>query len=447
MLRRKIDRYLSEWKNKENRKPLIISGMRQVGKSTSVSLLGEQYESFIDIDFITRPEFKGIFSNGYEVQEIIKLITLFEPDFRIIPGNTLIFFDEIQEYPDAITSLKPFAQDGRFDVICSGSMLGINYKKISSVPVGFKEEYQMTSMDFEEFLWAKGYDDSQIDTLFSYMKDLRPLPEALYNKLDSLYKEYTYVGGLPEVVDTFIREDNYSNVFSLQQRIYKDYEDDITKYVEGLDYAKVERVYRNITPQLAKDNHKFQYGKMDHSARSRDYLGCEEWLKDAGIINVAYNLNELSFPFELYKDSDHFRIYYSDHSLFMASLDKDARDDVIINDNMEIYKGSYYESLISESLVKQGYELFFYKAEDAQTELDFVIRNRNNAIAIEVKRTRGRSKSLRKVLDSDNSVVDYGIKFSRNNIGYDDRIFTFPYFFSFLLSRFLDDNEYINWKK
>ena len=444
MLKRKVDLFLQKWKENANRKPLIISGARQIGKTTSIKEFGKTYQSFIEINFITMPQFKKIFQNGYKVGNIIKEISLLNPTFKFIENNTLILFDEIQAYPDAATSLKPFCEDGRFDVICSGSLLGVNYKKISSIPVGFKEDYTMYSMDFEEYLWANGYSDSQIDDIYNYMKNLTPLPELYLNVLRQLYRDYIFVGGMPEAVDLFIKKGTFSDSFDVHKRIYKDYEDDIINYVEGLDAAKVKKVYRHISSQLAKDNHKFQISKIEHGARLREYYGVEEWLKDAGIINIAYNLEQLSLPFSSYEISDYFRIYYADHSLFIANLDEVTKEDLVVNENYEIYNGALYESLVSEALIKAGFKLYFYKNKDSTIELDFLIRIKNEIIPIEVKRNRGRSKSLNAVLNS-NENIRYGLKLTNGNIGFEDNKFTFPYYLSFLLKRFIKETDYIKW--
>ena len=223
MLKRKVDLYLKKWKENINRKPLIISGARQIGKTTSIREFGKTYKSFIEINFITMPQFKNIFQNGYKVENIIKEMSLLNPMFKFIENETLILFDEIQAYPDAATSLKPFSEDRRFDVICSGSLLGVDYKKINSIPVGFKEDYMMYSMDFEEYLWANGYSDIQIEDIFNYMKNLTPLPEVYLNVLRLLYRDYIFVGGMPEAVDQFIKNGTFSESFAVQRRIYKDY--------------------------------------------------------------------------------------------------------------------------------------------------------------------------------------------------------------------------------
>ena len=444
MLKRKVDVFLKKWKENHNKKPLIISGARQIGKTTSIRELGKTYESFIEIDFVKKPQFKTIFKNGCEVKNIIKEISLLEPKFKFIEKNTLILFDEIQAYPDAATSLKSFSEDGRFDVICSGSLLGVNYKKISSIPVGFKEEYTMYSLDFEEFLWANGYDENQIEDIYDYMKKLMPLPEVYVNKLSQLFRDYIFVGGMPEAVKLFVSSGTFSESFDVQKRIYKDYEDDITKYVEGLDFAKVKRVYRHISAQLAKDNHKFQISKIGHGARLRDYIGAEEWLKDAGIVNISYNLDELNIPFSSYEMSDYFRIYYAEHSLFISNLDEESKEDLVVNENYEIYNGALYESLVSEALVKSGFKLYFYKNSDSTIELDFLIRIKNEIIPVEVKRNRGRSKSLNIILDT-NENINYGLKLTNGNIGFENNKFTFPYYLTFLIKRFFKETEYIKW--
>ena len=445
MLRRKIESFLEKWKNGPDKKPLIISGARQIGKTTSIEQFGKKYSSFIEINFITMPQFKSIFRNGYEVDKIIKEMSLLNPSFKFIDNNTLILFDEIQEYPDAATSLKPFSLDGRFDVICTGSLLGVNYKRISSIPVGFKEEYTMYSLDFEEYLWACGYTDQQIEDIYNYLFEIKALPEAYILKLQELYRDYIFVGGMPEVVSAFVESNTFTNVFSIQSRIYKDYEDDIIKYVEGLDASKVKNMYRHISSQLAKDNHKFQVTKLGHGARKRDYLGVEDWLKDAGIVNIAYNMDDFILPFSGNEDMNYFRLYFADHSLFIAALDEESKEDLIVNQNYDIYNGALYESLVSEALVKSGYDLYFFKNEEATIELDFIIRVKNEIVPIEVKRNRGRSKSLNAIMNEPSYNVNYAVKLTNGNIGYSDNILTIPYYLTFLLKRFFKETNLINW--
>lgn len=442
MLKRKIDSYLLNRKNKTNKKPLLISGCRQIGKTTSIQNFGKTYTSFIEINFFTNPEFKNIFKNGFNIDSIIKEISLLNNEVDFIENDTLIFFDEIQVFPDALTSFKFFSLDNRFDVIASGSLLGINYNDISSIPVGFKEEYEMKSMDFEEFLWALNYKEEHINELKYNMFNLKPFSDAILNKFNELFREYIFIGGMPEVVDSFIKNKTYKEPFLIQKRIYKDFEDDIKKYAVGLEKAKIKNMYLHLSSQLAKDNHKFQVTKLGHGARSRDYVGCEEWLKDSGIINISYNLSELKIPFSSYINEDYFRLYFADHSIFIASLDEESKKDLIENNNYSINNGALYESLISEALIKQGIEPNFYKNEDSTIELDFIIRSKNEIIPIEVKKGSSRAKSLNSLINS-KSNINYGIKVGSFNIGFNNNIFTFPLFLSFLIKDFFDNTNFI----
>lgn len=444
MLKRKIDDFLLKWKNNSNKLPLIVNGARQIGKTTSIREFSKNYESFIEINFLLNPEYRDIFKNGYSVDNIITSLSFLNNNFKFIKKNTLLFFDEIQSFPDCMTYLKSFAEDKNYDVICSGSLLGVNYKSITSIPVGFKEEYQMYSLDFEEFLWALGYSSNHIEILFDNMKKLSPIADAVHKKMQNLYRDYIFIGGMPRVVDIFAQDKLFTKqIIDLQREIYLDYEDDIGKYCVGLDVIRVKRFYNQIKNQLSKDNHKFQITKIGHGSRQRDFEGVEEWLYEAGIINIAYNLNNLAVPFSGRENFDYYRVYFAEHSLFIASLDEEDKNEIIKDNNYEIFNGALYESMISEALIKQGYQLYFYKTQDATIELDFLIRYRKNIIPIEVKRNRGRSKSLNAVILNKNNPIKYGIKLTDGNIGFEDNKFTFPSYLSFLLKRFFEETDYI----
>ena len=446
MLRRKIDEYLYNWKNNKDHQPLLVYGARQIGKSTSIhDFIIHNYENAIEIDFKKQPEYKAIFNKGYEPDKVLKAISIINPTFKAVPYKTVIFFDEIQDYPDATTCFKAFSQDGRFDIIASGSMLGVQVKSVNLNPAGFKERYHMYSMDFEEFLWAYGYTSEQIEELYQKLIKLEPLDDLTHKTLSEVFKDYIFTGGMPKAVQTFINEKNFFNVFQMQKELVKDYEDDIIQYVEGLDISKVKTIYRSITPQLAKDNHKFQITKLPHKPRSRDYEGVYNWLVEAGIINVSYNLTELNIPLTTYEDNTFYRLYYADHSLFIATIDEESREDLMINGNMEIYSGALYESLISASLIRQDIKPYFYKNEDSTIELDFVIRAKNMIVPIEVKKKKGGTKSLRAVINDKNSPIKKGIKLSLNNIGYDGDIITMPYFLSFFIKRFIKESDIFTW--
>lgn len=443
LLKRKIDKYLTDWKNKPDRKPLIIKGARQIGKTRSVEWFASQnYASVIEINFIEQKKYRDIFNDGFEVNAILKNISLLNPELEFIPGNTIFFFDELQACPNCATSLKFFKLDGRFDVICSGSLMGISYNEIESNSVGYKEDYEMHSMDFEEFLWAKGYNDDFTADLFSHMLDVRPLSELQMDTLMSLFRDYVIIGGMPEVVSTYVRNKNFSGTLDIQRQLLKDYEEDITKYVEGLDKAKVKAVYNHISTFLAKENKRFQITKIARNARNRDYMGCVEWLADAGVVNVCYCLNQPELPLKGNYDPKMYKIYFKDTGLLIASLDEEAQEDLRANKNLGTYKGAIYENIVGDMLVKQGYRLFYYHSDKPALEMDFFIRDADSLIPVEVKANDGATASLNRLLTDDKyNDVKYGIKLGYRNIGFNGKFYTFPYFLTFLLKRFVAERK------
>ena len=443
MLKRKIDKYLTDWKNRSDRKPLIIKGARQIGKTRSVEwFAGQNYASVIEINFIEQKKYREIFNDGFEVDAILKNISLLNPELKFIPGDTIFFFDELQACPNCATSLKFFKLDGRFDVICSGSLMGISYNEIESNSVGYKEDYEMHSMDFEEFLWAMGYNDEFTADLLSHMLDVRPLSELQMDTLMSLFRDYVIIGGMPEVVSTYVRNKNFSGTLDIQRQLLKDYEEDITKYVEGLDKAKVKAVYNHISTFLAKENKRFQITKIARNARNRDYMGCVEWLADAGVVNVCYCLNQPELPLKGNYDPKMYKIYFKDTGLLIASLDEEAQEDLRANRNLGTYKGAIYENIVGDMLVKQGYRLFYYHSDRPALEMDFFIRDADSLIPVEVKANDGATASLNRLLNDDKyNDVKYGIKLGYRNIGFNGKFYTFPYFLTFLLRRFVAESK------
>lgn len=443
LLKRKIDKYLTDWKNIPDRKPLIIKGARQIGKTRSVEWFASQnYASVIEINFIEQKKYREIFNDGFEVDAILKNISLLNPELKFIPGNTIFFFDELQACPNCATSLKFFKLDGRFDVICSGSLMGISYNEIESNSVGYKEDYEMHSMDFEEFLWAMGYNDEFTADLLSHMLDVRPLSELQMDTLMSLFRDYVIIGGMPEVVSTYVRNKNFSGTLDIQRQLLKDYEEDITKYVEGLDKAKVKAVYNHISTFLAKENKRFQITKIARNARNRDYMGCVEWLADAGVVNVCYCLNQPELPLKGNYDPKMYKIYFKDTGLLIASLDEEAQEDLRANRNLGTYKGAIYENIVGDMLVKQGYRLFYYHSDRPALEMDFFIRDADSLIPVEVKTNDGATASLNRLLNDDKyNDVKYGIKLGYRNIGFNGKFYTFPYFLTFLLRRFVAESK------
>lgn len=443
LLKRKIDKYLTDWKNRPDKKPLIIKGARQIGKTRSVEwFAGQNYASVIEINFIEQKKYREIFNDGFEVDAILKNISLLNPELKFIPGDTIFFFDELQACPNCATSLKFFKLDGRFDVICSGSLMGISYNEIESNSVGYKEDYEMHSMDFEEFLWAMGYNDEFTADLFSQMLDVRPLSELQMDTLMSLFRDYVIIGGMPEVVSTYVRNKNFSGTLDIQRQLLKDYEEDITKYVEGLDKAKVKAVYNHISTFLAKGNKRFQITKIARNARNRDYMGCVEWLADAGVVNVCYCLNQPELPLKGNYDPKMYKIYFKDTGLLIASLDEEAQEDLRANRNLGTYKGAIYENIVGDMLVKQGYRLFYYHSDRPALEMDFFIRDADSLIPVEVKANDGATASLNRLLNDDKyNDVKYGIKLGYRNIGFNGKFYIFPYFLTFLLRRFVAESK------
>jgi len=442
-LKRKIDKYLIEWKNSQDRLPLIIKGARQIGKTNAIRNFGKNnYKKFIEINFALQPQFKTIFKEGFEVDNIIKNITLKMPEQELEEHDTLIFFDEMQDCVSTATALKAFREDGRYDIICSGSLMGINYKEIESNSVGNKEDYVMSSLDFEEFLWAKGYSDEQIEDLYKHMLQLKPLTNMQYDVMMSNFKEYMIVGGMPAIVNQFVKNKNFSGILKMQQQILLDYEEDITKYAGGLDKTKILNCYRKIPVFLGKENKKFQISKIAAGARNREYVGVIEWLSNAGIVNICYAMEQASLPLKGNYNPDNYRLYFADTGLLIGSLDEEVQDDLRNNENMNTYKGALYENIVSDMLVKEGYELYFYREDSKKIEMDFMVRDKTSLIPIEVKANDNATISLNNLINSNlYKDIKYGIKLCNKNIGFNGKFYTFPYFLTFLLKRYLKEND------
>ncbi len=445
-LRRKIDDYLLEWKNNEDRKPLIVKGARQIGKTDAIEFFANNnYENIVEINFVLEKKYKSIFDDGFSVDTIIRNISLMNPNFKFVPGKTLIFFDEIQDCINTATSLKAFNIDGRYDVICSGSLMGINYNEIESNSVGNKQDYEMHSLDFEEYLWAKGYSEKQIDDLYSYMRDCKPLPQIMYDVMLDNFQEYMILGGMPAVVKSFIENKNYSGILDMQKQIILDYEEDITKYANGLDQTKILNVYRKIPVFLGKDNKKFQISKVEHGARNREYIGTVDWLKNAGIVNICSCLEQLELPLKGNYNPDNYRVYFADTGLLIASLDDESQNDLRNNKNFNTYKGAIYENIIGDMLVKEGYELYFYRNEKGTVEMDYFIRDIDSLVPVEVKANDNSTPSLNLLISSDKyKEIKYGIKLCNKNIGYNGKFYTFPYFLAFLLKKYFREKDIKN---
>ncbi len=440
-LSRKIDYKLIQWKKQNDRYPLIVKGARQIGKTEAIRHFAIQnYQSVVEINFALQKQYKDIFDDGFEVDTILKNISLKNPSFEFPVNETLIFFDEMQDCINCATSLKSFREDGRFDVICSGSLMGINYNEIESNSVGNKEDYEMYSLDFEEYLWAKGYKPNQIDSLYQHMLSLEPLSKVEYEVMLENFREYMVLGGMPAIVYSFVTKKNYSGTLKMQQQILLDYEEDITKYAQGLDKAKVLNIYRKIPVFLGKNNKKFQISKISAGARNRDYIGVVDWLANAGIVNVCYCMELPELPLKGNYAPDNYKIYFSDTGLLVGSLDEEAQEDLRYNKNFNAYKGALYENVVGEMLAKQGYQLYFYRNEKGTVEMDFFVRDTDSLIPVEVKATDSSTISLNNLITKEKySDIRYGIKLADKNIGFNGKFYTFPYFMTFFLKQYLKD--------
>lgn len=406
MLKRKVYRELLQWKEQRHtehiKKCLLLKGARQVGKSFIVEEFGKkEYASFLKIDFFLQPNMKGVFEGELTSDEILKRMTAYVRDFELIPGNTLIFLDEIQCCGNARTAVKYLAMDFRFDVISSGSLLGLTYGEDDdeaveipeSVPVGYETQITMHSLDFEEFLWADGYDSAAIDTLKSYYTSGATIPAAIHEKYESLFREFIVVGGMPEVVNDYVQHHDFNRVDRLQQDILAEYRDDIAKHAKGKEKVLVRMCYDAIPIQLMKEQKKFQYSTVERGQTRKKYGGSVQWLKDSAMVQVCYNLNEPYLPLKANANGDQFKLYINDTGLLCCSYGFETKLAVLNDTITGNARGGIYENAISECLIKRTYSLYYYKP-DSVHEIEFFIERSGAVIPIEVKAGNRSTPSL-----------------------------------------------------
>ena len=431
MLKRKIYQSLIEWKKQTEKMCLVVKGARQVGKTFIIDKFArENYENYVYINFDENPGYKVIFDGDLDVNNLIKQISLRVPNVSLVPHKTIIFLDEIQNCPNARTALKFLALDKRFDVIASGSLLGINYKEVESFPVGYTEQLEMYSLDFEEFLWANGIEEQSILEVKEFFDKKEVVPQAMHERMMELFKEYIVVGGMPRVVNDFVKNHNFANVLKIQKAIISDYEDDIAKYADGSEKAKARACFLSIPKHLSKDYKKFRYSLVMPSGSSRKYAGSLMWLYDAGIINFCHNLEIPQLPLEGNSKSDTFKVYMRDTGLLVAMLDEGTQED-IIDGNLGIYKGAIYENIIGDILAKKGKKLYYFEY-NSTLEVDFFIRYERVITAIEVKSSgNSKSKSLETLMEKYG--VKKGIKLAPSNYGKKGEIDIFPIYMAMFL--------------
>lgn len=426
MLKRKIYKALLDWKSErqtgETKKCLLIKGARQVGKSFIVKEFGRnEYESFLNIDFYRQPDMKGIFAGELSSDEILKRITAYVHDFHLIPGKTLLFLDEIQCCGNARTAIKFLAEDMRFDVISSGSLMGLTYGEDGdpsvevpeSVPVGYETQIIMYSLDFEEFLWAYGYGEEAIDSLKTYYSSNEQIPTVLHDKYESLFREYIVVGGMPEVVADFVVNKDFNRVNKIQNDILDEYRDDIAKHAKGKEKQLVRLCYDAVPKQLAKELKKFQYSTVEKGQTRRKYSGSVQWLKDSAIVNICYNIREPYLPLMANANEEQFKMYVNDTGLLCCMYGFDTKL-AILNDTLRgNARGGIYENIISECLIKQGYTLYYYKPNSEQ-EIEFLIEKNGEVVPVEVKAGNNPTVSLNRFIEEYSPSVAYKLIGGRN---------------------------------
>lgn len=439
MLRRKIESVLTEWKNSEFKKPLVIKGIRQCGKTYIVQKFAkENYENVVYMNFILEPDKKLAFTGNIDIDTILLNLSALIPGSRFVKGKTCIILDEIQECREARTALKSFQIDGSFDVIATGSLLGVRgYGKNDndgqdSVPVGYETVIEMYPLDFEEFLWANGIDEKVIDSVKSCFEKEKVVPDGIHKVMMELLYRYVIVGGLPEVVNTFLETKNIELTYKVQRSILSEYEEDMVKYADDADKSRIRECFESIPRQLAKENKKFQYSVVRKGGRSSQYIGSIQWLEDAGIAKRCYNTQITELPLEGNSINDCFKLYTSDIGLLVAMLDYGTQAD-ILKGNLLGYKGAIFENLMADFLCKSGQKLYYFQ-KDSGLELDFLVRYQGECVALEVKAKSGKAKSLRTVLNNKNIYhINNAIKLGRYNVGREEEVLTIPLYMGFLV--------------
>lgn len=432
------------WKNTPNKKALIVKGLRQVGKTTSVRAFAQQnYENVVYVNFKSNNSAKRIFDDDLVINRITIDLSALLPDARFVPYKTVIIFDEIQECANARSSIKAFVEDGRYDVIGTGSLLGIkgyNKKKSKGVPVGFEKTIYMKPMDFEEFLWAKGIQQTVIDYLKDSYRSLTRISETTHRAMIRYFKEYICVGGMPRVVNVFVTSNDMNAVYDEQRDLIEEYKDDFGKHLDENEQeetnmvllTRINNVFDSIPAQLAKENKKFVFSAMSKKGRSSEYMPAIQWLKDYGLINYCYNLSTIDRPLEGYKIDNIFKLYFVDSGLFISMLERGTASK-ILNDNLNIYKGAIYENIIADAFSKNGISLYYFHKESG-LEIDFVSVINDLLSIVEVKARTGNSKSAKTVLnDKTRYNADNMIKLGEYNIGVKGNMITLPFYLSFLL--------------
>ncbi|MBO4311500.1 MAG: ATP-binding protein [Desulfovibrionaceae bacterium] len=439
MLKRKIEGRLEAWKASEDRNPLVIKGCRQCGKTYSVlDFAKRNYRHVIYLNFFQNPGYKAVFSGSLEIDTVTMMISsLLGPGADFVQGETVIILDEIQECPQARTALKFFKMDGRYDVIATGSLLGVKGygHEPASIPVGYESVIDMYPLDFEEFLWASGISTELISLLRRCLDEETPVPEPLHARLQELLLQYAVVGGMPAVVQAFADTGNMGGVLMMQRDIVRSYEDDMVKYAPAKDKPLIAACFQSIPRQLGKENRKFQYSMVKKGGTASKFEGSLQWIEDAGIISRCCNLSITELPLDGNAERDNFKVYMKDTGLFVSMLEDGTQFD-ILQGNLYSYKGAVFENLAADIFAKMGRKLYFFR-KDSGLEIDFVMRWRGKCVLVEVKASTGNTKSTKTLLNHPEKYhVSEAIKLGSYNVGRAGAILTLPMYMAFLLTEF-----------
>lgn len=439
MLKRKFIETLNQWKITKKRECLLVNGARQVGKTFIIDVFGrENYQSYIYLNLFKNPEYKQIFEGELEPTEIYKRISLLVKNVKFIEGDTLIFIDEIQACSKARTALKFLAMDDKYDIIASGSLLGLHYNKLNqenaneiSIPVGYEREVEMHSLDFEEFLWATGVSESAIENLKEYYEQKKALPDSVKDLYQNKLREYLVVGGMPAVVNAFVETSNFQEAFKVQQKIFKAYEDDIQHYATNTERPKICACYYSIPRQLAKEYSKFQYKTVEKNGNAKKYGNALDWLVDAGLIKRVHNVSLPEMPLRAYEQPENFKVYVTDVGLATHQFGFETQSALLRKELKGHAKGGIYENLIFDILHKRGLALNYYKNGENTQEIEFVFERSGEVVPVEVKSRNGLTTSMNEFIKKYSPTL--AIKLIDGNVGVDGNKVSLPQFMAMFL--------------
>ena len=429
MLKRKFYDKLLDWKKKSNKRPLFVRGARQIGKTYIIDYFGKtNYSSYIYINFLENSEYKRIFDGALNAATIYSRMSLMIQSARFIENDTLIFLDEIQECGNARTALKFLAQDARYDIVVSGSLLGVQYKNVKSIPVGYEEPVTMHSLDFEEFLWAKGYSYEQISALQESFLEQRKVDDLINDVMHKELREYMVIGGMPAVVQQFIEKRNFAEADEIQRQIVSDYLDDIMNYASDVEKPKIRNCFLSIPRQLARENEnrKFKYAEVEKGVGARKYINSVEWLRDASMAEMAHNLTAPLFPLSAYEDESAFKLYLSDIGLLSSLYGFETKAAIINQTIRGSVKGALYENLIATGLVRRGYALRYLQDRRIPMEVEFLLEKDGKVVPLEVKASNASTASLNRLLERED--IEFGFKFTSGNVGVAGKKITLPHY-------------------